>query len=184
MSTGNSEASAALASAAKGTDNPSVALADTSPTAPARKARIPMSLPRRKLETSKIPGYRLYWFHEHQIPAAEQAGYEPVLRSEVSVNGVSLTGTMSANSDLGSGVKIVASQSTGECLVLMKIKEEYFHEDQRAIAERNAKILSSIFTKERIMGEEKMEPGDRALSYVSQASIQTSTPVFLRPRRK
>lgn len=155
--------------------------ADLAKEAPARK-RIPMSVPRRKMEAPDIPGFHLHWFLESNIPAALQGGYEFVDMNEVPLNqhGVGTSTQISGNSDLGSRVKIVAGIGAAgepEYQVLMKIKEEWWQEDQRSIEARNAATLSAIFKEEQIMGSDKAPAEDRKLSYVKTA-------LFHRPTRK
>jgi len=50
-----------------------------------RRKRIPMSTATRKMEVAAIDGFYLYWFAETNIPAALQAGYEFVDRSETNL---------------------------------------------------------------------------------------------------
>jgi hypothetical protein len=160
--------------------NPAVDPKEPAPAA--RRKRRSLSIPQRKLEIPEMPGYHLHWFLEANVPAALAAWYEPVTDSEVSVNqqNVGNDSTMSGNADLGTGVKVMSGIGEGgrpEYLVLMKVKEEYWREDQAALEKRNADIMSAIFQKEAIMGSDKVSAEDRSTRYVRTA-------LFQRPTRK
>jgi hypothetical protein len=69
----------------------------------------------------------------------------------------------------------------------MKLKEEWFLDDQRSIAERNASVLAQIFRGEIIYGSETDKQADRDLRYVDsdKTSVKTSgKSLFQRPTRK
>src|SRR5580698_9510041 len=51
-----------------------------------RRARVPMSVPLRKLEVPELAGYHLHWIAEANIGRALQAYYEFVEDREVPVN--------------------------------------------------------------------------------------------------
>lgn len=147
----------------------------------AERKRIPMSVPQRKLEVPEIPGFRLYWFLETNVPRAQQGGYEFVDDKDVSLNqfNVGIDKGLSGNSDLGSHVSIFGGrdeQGKPMRLILMKIRQDWFDEDQKVIADRNAAVMGAIFQKEAIMGEGGA-PEDRAQRYVKTA-------LFQRPTRK
>ena len=146
------------------------------------RKRIPMSVPRRKLEVPEKPGFRRHWFLERNVPSAIQGGYDPVQSNDVSLNqhGLGTKSSISGNADLGSGVKVVGGTGEGgnaEYLVLMEIREEWWKEDHKAIEARNAAIMETIFNKERIAGSENLLPEDRSTRYVKTA-------LFQRPTRK
>lgn len=149
---------------------------ETNPTVDPRKTdvaarkRIPMSVPRRKLEVSDIPGYHLYWFLDENVPMALQAGYEHVKDDEVTINqqNVGTSREISGNTNLGTHVSIVAGAG-GQSLNLMKIKEEYYQEDRKAIEERNAEIIRAIFKEEQVAGSDNVSADDRSKRYVKQA---------------
>jgi hypothetical protein len=146
------------------------------------RTRIPMSVPQRKLDAPDIPGQHLYWFLERNVPRALQAGYEFVKDKEVSLNqlGVATSRDISGNADMGTNVKVIAGRDEAgavEYHVLMKIRLEWWKEDQAALENRNASIMSAIFTKEKIMGSENLSEEDKQTRYVSTA-------LFNRPTRK
>ncbi len=133
------------------------------------RTRIPMSVPRRKLETSEIKGYHQYWFLHQNVPMAQQAGYEFVGSEEVTLNqqGVATDRAIDGNASLGTRVEIVAGG--GDNLVLMKIKDEWYDADRKAIEERNADILNSIFRDEKVMGSERQSVDDQSKTYVRES---------------
>ena len=147
--------------------------------APAKteRKRIPMSVPQRKLETTEIPGYHLYWFRDENVPRAVQAGYEFVQDNEIQLNqlGVGSSKDISGNSDMGSRVRVISGTSadgSAEHLTLMKIRQEWWDEDRKAIEERNASVMSAIFRDEQILGSEKVSPEEQGARYVKTALLQ------------
>jgi hypothetical protein len=115
------------------------------------RRRIPMSVPQRQLEVDPIPGFNLHWFREDQIHRALQGGYEFVLPEEATLNqrGVATSGDISGNTDLGSRVSVIdpsGKSPTGGAarLYLMKIKSEWYEEDQKLLADRNAQVRDII----------------------------------------
>jgi len=150
-----------------------------------RPERVPMSAVRQRLQVKPIPGFRMYWFKEENVPAAIDAYYEPVKRHEISTNAVNIgsDSQASGNTDMGTNVSLVAGQGSGGQpirLVLMKIKQEYFLEDQKAIVQRNSKILQAIFGDEAIVGEDGMIRQIDAHTYIKPQK----QPLFNRPVRK
>ena len=148
---------------------------------PVRK-RIPLSTPQRKLEVPDIEGFHLYWFLDVNVPRAIQGGYDFVNATEVVINlfSVGTNSSVSGNADLGSHVKIIAgtgSDGKPEHLNLMKIREEWWKEDQKVLEERNASIMSAIFKEDQIMGGGQQSAGDQKQQYVKKA-------LFNRPSRK
>lgn len=147
---------------------------------PAVRKRIPMSVPRRKMEAPEIPGFHLHWFLESNVPAAVQGGYDFVNMNEVplSQQGIGTDTVISGNADLGTQIKVVAGVGVDgrpEYQILMKIKEEWWQEDQKSIEARNASILSAIFKEEHIAGSEKVPAEDKDLRYVKAALYQRPT---------
>lgn len=136
---------------------------------PQRRRRIPLSVPRRKLEADPIPGFVLYWFKESNIPQALQAGYEFVDRSEVTLNQTNEAGSSSdsGNTDLGSRVSVIGDKigerGVPERAVLMKIREEFWREDREVLDNENARVMQSIFGGQ-ILGSDR---GDHSQSYVN-----------------
>ena len=148
-----------------------------------RRKRIPMSTATRKMEVAAIDGWYLYWFAETNIPAAMQAGYEFVDRSEANLvqTGLSNDKSISGNTDLGTRVSIIGSldgpQNGPERAYLMKLRQEWRDEDRKIIDDRNAAIVGSIFKDEKIYGPEGSTKEKGTLEYVRTA-------LFNRPTRK
>lgn len=112
----------------------------------AERKRIPMSVPVQKLEAPEIPGYHLHWFNgtPDRIQRALDGGYEFVDEREARINNVSLGGdsATSGNTDMGSRVSVVSGTELGRDgqpvrLILMKIKQEWYEEDQKLVEARN-----------------------------------------------
>jgi hypothetical protein len=166
--------------------NPSV---DMNKVVAGNRKRIPMSVPLQRLEVPEIPGYHLHWFLEKNIPRALQAAYEFVSSDEVPVNqmGVGTHGSISGSADLGSRVTVhsgVSELAKPEYLTLMKLKNEFWEEDRKAIDAKNAGLMSGIFRDEQIQDSPNnpVSGQDQDLRYVKTA--RTSAPVFNRPTRK
>ena len=153
---------------------------DADKTNAARK-RIPMSVPVQRLEAAEIPGYHLHWFQgtAERIQRALDGGYEYVAPEEMKINNVSLGGdsAVSGNTDMGSRVSVVSGQEVGKDgqptrLILMKIKQEWYEEDQRAVEQRSAQVAQALTTG--AFGSEKDSAGDTARRYVDKS--RTSIP--------
>jgi len=141
---------------------------------PAERKRIPMSSRQAMLATSPIPGYRQYWFVERNVERAKLAGYEFVDEKEVILNQANsaMDTQISGNSDMGSNVSVVGgvgNDGKPERLILMKIKEEWFEEDQRAIAARNADVMKAIFKEDKVLHDPQAIASDKEQVYVKRA---------------
>lgn len=151
-----------------------------------RRRRIPLSVPRRKLEADPLPGYVLYWFKESNIPLALQAGYEFVDSKEVKLNQVNEAGSSddSGNTDLGSRVSVIGDKigerGVPERAVLMKIREEWWREDREILDNENARVIQSIFGGQ-ILGADR---GGHEQSYVNTAIAQGSGRLLNRGLKK
>lgn len=154
----------------------------------AAKRRRPMSAPVRRLETSKIPGFKLHWFREQNIGRAEAAGYVFVLTKEVEINtrNVSVPSELGSTSDLSDRVTV---QYGGDTVYLMKLPESLYAEDMAIISERNQEIWQQIFRGELTAGERQSVPGDTSNRYLKEASVsggdvaraaRNKTPLFAR----
>jgi hypothetical protein len=150
---------------------------------PAKRKRIPMSVPVRKLEVPEMEGWHLHWFLEKNIPRALQAAYEFVDFQELPINSTGLGQDVSEGSaDLGDRVRVLSGtneHSHPEYLVLMKLPEEFWLEDRKKIDELNAARMGSIFRGEKILDSEEHQVSrdDQELRYVKTA-------LFNRPTRK
>lgn len=117
------------------------------------RTRIPMSVPQQKLAVPEIPGYHLHWFNGNhsRIQQALRAGYEFVDPSEVDVTNTGLADDAgkSGNSDMGSRVSIISGSDTDSDggvprLYLMKIRQEFWEEDQKTLEARNEQVAATI----------------------------------------
>lgn len=154
----------------------------------AERKRIPMSVPVQALEVPDIPGYHQHWFSgtPERIQRAKDGGYEFVDENEVIPNAVTLGGNsaVSGNTDMGSRVSVVSGQEVGmdgqpNRLILMKIKEEWWLEDQKLIEARNTEIRDALLGG--MVGAENDAPGDSQFRYVDQK--RSSIPDFFKPKR-
>ena len=152
--------------------------------AAAERKRIPMSVPVQRLEAPDIPGYHLHWFTSspERLSRAVDGGYEFVDEKECGINNTSLggTSTRTGNTDMGSRVSIVSGQELGKDgqpmrLVLMKIKLEWYEEDQKLVEGRNQKVVNTL------LGGMATGAGDTSHRYVDQA--RTQIPDFFKPKR-
>ena len=151
----------------------------------ARK-RIPMSVPTLRLEVPAIPGFHLHWFLESRVPRAIQGGYQMVHTDEVPVTqrGVGTSTDVSGNISLGTNVMQIGGTGQDgkpEHLVLMKIREEWWQEDKKALDDSNAKRLGGIFRGEDILGSERDLTEDRGTRYIDRSRTKA---LFNRPPRK
>lgn len=154
--------------------------------ASAERKRIPMNAPVRKLEVPEIPGYHLHWFagNRARLSQAERGGYEYVRPEEVELNAVSLGGdsAVSANTDMGSRVSIISgSDERGqpEDLVLMKIKQEWYEEDQKLLETRNDAVASALTGG--LAGGEAADAGETGRRYVDKS--RTALPAMFTKKR-
>lgn len=154
----------------------------------AERKRIPMSVPVRKLEAPDIPGYHLHWFlgEPARIQRAIDGGYEFVDERETTVNNVGLGGdsTASGNTDMGSRVSVVSGSEVGKDgqpirLILMKIKQEWYDEDQKLLENRNEQVAAAL--RGGLLGAEKDGRGDTQHRYVDKA--RTTIPDLFTPKR-
>lgn len=148
------------------------------------RRRIPLSVPRRKLEIPEgtCPGFVLYWFLHPNVLSAIQAGYEHVLDHEIHINQINPANNAdsSGNTDLGTHVSILGNKAgedgQPERLVLMKIREDWWREDRKILDDRNASIIQAIFPTvgqaAGIAGAQEMSAEDRNLAYVKTSKLE------------
>jgi len=135
--------------------------------------RIPMSTPVQKLHVEDIPGYHLHWMRNSpdRIAQAQRAGYEFVRPEEIYVNSVGL-GTQSAisgNTDMGSLVSVIAggvgADNQPTRLVLMKLKQEYWEEDQKKVEQKNDQVVAAL-NGGQVGGAEARDGSELNMRYV------------------
>lgn len=155
-----------------------------------QRRRIPLSVPRRKLEVDPIPGFVLYWFLEANTYAAIDAGYDFVGKDEVRLNqhGLASSSDGSGNTDLGSRVSVIGNprgeDGRPERLVLMKIREDWWLEDRKILDDRNAQVIESIFFRNQPVTVPGGNPSDRNLTYNSTNLINGSGKLLNRGLKK
>jgi len=101
---------------------------------------------RGKLQVgNSIPGYHLYIFNDTpgRITAAQDNGYEFVTPDEV---GGTTANVVSRNTDLGDKVRFLVGSNDGEptYAYLMKIKQEWWEEDQKDLQKKNEQTDAAI----------------------------------------
>lgn len=152
------------------------------------RKRIPMSVPVQRLEAPEIPGYHLHWFlgTPERIQRAIDGGYEFVDERDIKINNVTLGGdsAVSGNTDMGSRVSVVSGQEVGKDgqptrLILMKIKQEWYEEDQRLVEKRNDEVAAAL--RGGHLGEERENPQDARHRYVDKS--RTAIPDLFKPKR-
>lgn len=146
----------------------------------AERKRIPMSTPQRRLEVPPLDGYHLYWFLESRVDRAIQGGYEFVDAKEIALNArnVGTAAGVSGNQDMGSRVSVVSGTGQDgqpERLYLMKIKQEWFEEDQKLLSDRNRQIEDTI-RRGNQSGSGDESASDRANRYVDKSRSSLKTP--------
>lgn len=117
-----------------------------------KRARIPMSLPTLKTEVPDLPGYHLHWMSgtPQRLAQAQRAGYEFVQMEEIQLANVPLGGDAldQGSTDMGGRVSIVAGgvgeDGQASRLYLMKLKEEFWLEDQSRLQARNDSIADAL----------------------------------------
>lgn len=157
------------------------------------RKRIPMDVQQQRLEVQDIPGWRLYWFKEENVPRAYCEGhYDFVTDEDVSLNRILIAQNPrnSGNTDLGSGVSIVGGTNKDgqpQRLVLMKLPVELFKQDQAEKMQKNTSRLSGVFEGEKIFGDDGEVNDSGQLTYTKDVSFRsrgTFVPLMNRPVRK
>ena len=139
-----------------------------------KRTRIPMSAPRAKLATPEIPGYHSHWLNDYtgRILQAQQGGYEFVSSGEALVTMPDLAGSpLGVGTDLGSRVSVVVGKNEdGSPLraYLMKIRNEWFKEDQAASQQRVDAVHDGMRQGKNQTG------GDDTHKYVKTVKMQST----------
>jgi len=158
------------------------------------RTRIPLSLPRLKLDAPKIPGYVLQWFADRpgRLRQAQEAGYEHVSPDEISLNNHAVADdpASSGNTDLGNQVSTYGGVGEGgqaERLYLMKIPEQYWIEDEKVKADRNESVAAAIRGGATPMmnpdARNPSAPGDQSLVYGGMGARPGGNPAASRNSR-
>lgn len=154
----------------------------------AERTRIPMSLPQQKLAVPDIPGYHLHWMmgSPSRIAQAKKAGYDFVDENEVDVVNSDLGGdaSKSGSTDMGTRVSVVAGgtaeNGSEQRLYLMKIRQEYWEEDQASLEDRNEQIASTLRGGQDIGAN----PHGADNRYVPEANRKAVANLFTRKTRR
>jgi hypothetical protein len=140
-----------------------------------------MSVPKAKLSVPEISGYHLHWINDYagRIPQAHQGGYEFVTSEEAMVNSFSLgtASDLTGNTDMGSRVSVVVGKNEdGSPLraYLMKIRNEWFVEDQEVAQERVDAVDQQI-KRGRVGAEQDKNQSDTVNRYVRTADIKSNS---------
>lgn len=155
--------------------------------------RIPMSVPLPTLAVPSIEGYSLYWFLEHNVPRARQGGYEFVRMDEVPIHQQGVANSLDdhGSTDLGDRISIITEAGRDQPVrqYLMKIRLEWYNEDQRALEKINSQRLAAIFRGEVIPGADRSSEKDRRQMYLrdEQTGMRKNVeeqPLMGRPPRR
>jgi len=145
------------------------------------RKRIPMSVPKAKLAVPDISGYHCHWINDYagRIMQAHQGGYEFVSEDEAMINNFSLgtASDLSGNTDMGSRVSVVVGKNedgTALRAYLMKIRNEWFAEDQ-AVAQERVDAVDQQIKRGRVGSEADKNKSDTANRYVRTADISQSS---------
>ena len=159
--------------------NPANSPAQVKETVVATRKRIPMSIPKAKLAVPEIEGYHLHWINDYagRVAQAVQGGYDFVTEEEAMVNSFSLgtASDLNGNTDMGTRVSVVVGKNEdGSALraYLMKIRNEWFREDQAVGQERVDAVDQQI--RRGQVGADKEGANDRAQRYVKTDYKATS----------
>lgn len=119
-----------------------------------RPSRIPFGVPRSKLEVPlDVPGYHLHWINDEEgrLAEAQRGAYTFVKPSEIG-------DTASEESQVK---RLVGTTSQGTPLYayLMKLEDEFYEEDQKALTS-----VADEFDRAIRRGEIDKRPGDNRYS--------------------
>lgn len=165
----------------EGVSNPANSLEQTRETALGNRKRIPMSVPKAKMSVPEIDGFHLHWINDYagRVQQAMQGGYEFVSEEECMINNFSLatSSEMSGNTDMGSRVSIVVGKNEdGSALraYLMKIRNEWFAEDQEVAQERVDAVDQQI-SRGQVGAERDSNQADTKNRYVRTSDIKANS---------
>lgn len=149
-----------------------------------RGARLSLNAPNRRLEVPPIEGYHQHWFAEYNVHLALAAWYEFVSPKEQPIVDRSIGGRSPGNTseDLGGNQvrQIGGMGNNGQPvhLVLMKIRQEFYFDEQRKIAERNLSIINQIFHRKAPLRAPDEKLVDYDQRYTREAVIDMSNGRF------
>ena len=143
-----------------------------------QRTRIPMSVPRQRLTCPEIAGHHVHWINDEpgRVMQAQQAGYEFVSPQEALITINDLAGSMIGEGpDMGSRVSVVVGiqrdDKTPMRAYLMKIRNEWYREDQRQIQEKVDDIQQAMRQgKQRPDGVPEADLTNRYVKSVNMSS--------------
>jgi hypothetical protein len=160
------------------TENPSVSQEDLQVAKATERKRVPMSIPRRKLEVADRPGWVRYWVNDYpgRVQQARAGGYDHVLEGAVDIanNSLGADSTNSGNAGMGSPICLtVGTTDQGGPLLayLMEIPEEWHQADQKVIQDK-VDLIDKTIRRQGIAadGESGVDSKNR---YVKTAELTT-----------
>ena len=145
------------------------------------RKRIPMSVPKAKLSVPEIDGYHLHWINDYagRIAQAHQGGYEFVNEEECMINNFSLgtASDLSGNTDMGSRVSVVVGKNedgTALRAYLMKIRNEWFAEDQE-VAQERVNAVDQQIKRGHVGSEQDSSRSDTDNRYVKTSNFKANS---------
>lgn len=150
-----------------------------------RGERLSLNAPSLNLAVPSIEGYHMHWFLETNVPLALRGWYEFVKPGEVEIPDKNIGGRPEGleTEELGGARVTQINKGPGADgrpiqFVLMKIRQEWYFDEQRKIAERNYSILVQIFRhKLPIKSPDELQL-DYDKRYVREAVIDMSAGRF------
>lgn len=159
--------------------NPANSQAQAIEAAREQRTRIPMSIPQPKMTAVELPGFHCHWINDDgdRIYRAQAAGYSFVEKTETLTYVPDLAGQMQGEgTDLGSRVSMWAGTKKDDSPMrayLMKIPNEFYHEDQQLHHDYVDRKLEGIYKgkQDRADGETQVDFDQR---YVKSVSVKST----------
>lgn len=152
-----------------------------------RGPRLSLNAPQLNLSVPAIEGYHLHWFLETNVPLALRGWYEYVSPGEVTIPDKNIGGRPAGteSEDLGGNRVTQINKGPGADgrpiqFVLMKVRQEYYFDEQRILAERNYSILQQIFRAKMPIRAPNEKQGDFDKRYTKEAVIDMSSGRFVK----
>lgn len=152
-----------------------------------RGPRLSLNAPQLNLSVPAIEGFHLHWFLETNVPLAIRGWYEFVSPGEVLIPDKNIGGRPAgiAGEDLGGNRVTQINKGPGADgrpiqFVLMKIRQEWYFDEQRILAERNYSILAQIFRHKMPIRAPDEKQSDFDKRYTREAVIDMSAGRFVK----
>lgn len=148
-----------------------------------RGDRLSLNAPSLNLEVPALPGYHMHWFLETNVPLALRGWYEFVTTDDkIEIPDKNIGGFVPGvqSEDLGGNRVTQLNKGPGADgqpiqFVLMKIRQEFYFDEQRKIASRNYAILYQIFKHKLALAAPGENQGDYDKRYTREAVIDMRT---------